>query len=102
MGETYEEAGVSITAGEEAVERIKAKVRSTFRPEVIGDIGGVGGVVGFGWTPGPKPGVGLSPDRGGPKGAIAQAAGRGLTLCGDPGAPGGHDNALPGAPPAAF
>ena len=26
MGETYEQAGVSISAGEEAVERIKAKV----------------------------------------------------------------------------
>ena len=40
MGETYESAGASIEAGEEAVERIKADVRSTFRPEVIGDIGG--------------------------------------------------------------
>ena len=37
-GETYAGAGVSIDAGEEAVERIKGKVRSTFRPEVIGDI----------------------------------------------------------------
>ena len=40
MGETYEAAGVDIAAGEEAVQRIKDKVRSTFRPEVIGDIGG--------------------------------------------------------------
>ena len=47
MGETYEEAGVDIAAGEEAVERIKAKVRSTFRPEVIGDIGGFGGLFAF-------------------------------------------------------
>src|SRR3546814_9222977 len=40
LGTSYEEAGVSIAAGEQAVERIKSKVRSTFRPEVIGDIGG--------------------------------------------------------------
>lgn len=47
MGETYESAGVSITAGEEAVERIKDDVRSTFRPEVVGDIGGFGGLFRF-------------------------------------------------------
>ena len=34
MGETYEAAGVSIGAGEAAVDAIKADVRSTFRPEV--------------------------------------------------------------------
>ncbi len=43
-GETYAAAGVSIDAGEEAVERIKSAVRSTMRPEVIGDIGGFGGL----------------------------------------------------------
>lgn len=47
MGTSYEDAGVSIAAGEEAVERIKEKVRSTFRPEVIGDIGGFGGLFSF-------------------------------------------------------
>ncbi|MFM7510123.1 MAG: phosphoribosylformylglycinamidine cyclo-ligase [Actinomycetota bacterium] len=47
MGETYESAGVSIAAGEEAVERIKEDVRSTFRPEVVGDIGGFGGLFRF-------------------------------------------------------
>jgi phosphoribosylformylglycinamidine cyclo-ligase len=44
MGETYEAAGVSIDAGEEAVRRIAEDVRSTFRPEVIGEIGGFGGL----------------------------------------------------------
>jgi phosphoribosylformylglycinamidine cyclo-ligase len=44
MGETYEAAGVSISAGEEAVQRIKDHVRRTFRREVIGDIGGFGGL----------------------------------------------------------
>lgn len=44
MGETYESAGVSIDAGEAAVDAIKADVRSTYRPEVLGDIGGFGGL----------------------------------------------------------
>ena len=44
MGETYAASGVDIEAGEAAVERIKAAVRSTYRPEVLGDIGGFGGL----------------------------------------------------------
>lgn len=44
MGETYAGAGVSIEAGDAAVERIKPLVRSTYRPEVLGDIGGFGGL----------------------------------------------------------
>jgi phosphoribosylformylglycinamidine cyclo-ligase len=44
VGETYAGAGVDIEAGEAAVERIKDKVRSTYRPEVLGDIGGFGGM----------------------------------------------------------
>ena len=43
-GETYAGAGVDIEAGERAVDRIKAAVRSTYRPEVLGDIGGFGGL----------------------------------------------------------
>ena len=34
----YEEAGVNIKKGEEAVERIKAHLRSTFVPGVVGDV----------------------------------------------------------------
>jgi phosphoribosylformylglycinamidine cyclo-ligase len=41
---TYSAAGVDIAAGEKAVERIKEHVRSTFRREVVGDIGGFGGL----------------------------------------------------------
>ncbi|HMG44900.1 MAG TPA: phosphoribosylformylglycinamidine cyclo-ligase [Acidimicrobiales bacterium] len=44
MGESYKAAGVDIEAGEQAVDRIKAAVRSTYRPEVLGDIGGFGGL----------------------------------------------------------
>ena len=39
---TYKEAGVDIDAGEELVERIKAPVKRTNRPEVIGGLGGFG------------------------------------------------------------
>ena len=47
-GATYAAAGVSIDAGEAAVDRIKSQVRSTFRPEVLGDIGGFGGLFALG------------------------------------------------------
>ncbi len=72
----YEEAGVSISAGEEAVERIKAKVRSTFRPEVIGDIGGFGGLFAFAGHRYRHPVLVSSTDGVGTKAVIAQATGR--------------------------
>ena len=76
MAETYEAAGVSIDAGEEAVERIKADVRSTFRPEVIGDIGGFGGL--FRFDPGryQDPVLVSTTDGVGTKAMVARAAGR--------------------------
>ncbi|QOY63458.1 phosphoribosylformylglycinamidine cyclo-ligase [Lysobacter sp. H21R4] len=39
---TYREAGVDIDAGNELVERIKPLVKRTFRPEVMGGLGGFG------------------------------------------------------------
>ncbi len=44
---TYREAGVDIQRGDEFVRRIGPMVRSTFRPEVMGDIGGFGGLFRF-------------------------------------------------------
>ena len=44
---TYSEAGVDTGAGEKAVELIKEHVRSTFRAEVVGDVGGFGGLFAF-------------------------------------------------------
>ncbi|OGW86304.1 MAG: phosphoribosylformylglycinamidine cyclo-ligase, partial [Nitrospirae bacterium RIFCSPLOWO2_12_FULL_63_8] len=41
---TYRQAGVDIDAGNEFVRRIKPFVRSTFRPEVLTDLGGFGGL----------------------------------------------------------
>ena len=76
MGETYEAAGVDIAAGEEAVERIKDKVRSTFRPEVIGDIGGFGGLFSFANHRFRHPVLVSSTDGVGTKALVAQAADR--------------------------
>jgi phosphoribosylformylglycinamidine cyclo-ligase len=41
---TYADAGVSIHAGERAVELLKSKVKKTTRPEVMGDLGGFAGL----------------------------------------------------------
>jgi len=46
-GLTYKDAGVDIEAGEHVVELIKKSVRSTFRPGVLTDIGGFGGLFGI-------------------------------------------------------
>lgn len=44
QGMTYDQAGVDIQEGARAVDAIRAAVQSTYRPEVIGDIGGFGGL----------------------------------------------------------
>jgi len=41
---TYADAGVDIDAGNKAVELMKDSVRASYRPEVIGDLGGFGGL----------------------------------------------------------
>jgi len=41
---TYADSGVDIDAGNKAVELMKDSVRASYRPEVIGDIGGFGGL----------------------------------------------------------
>ncbi len=76
MGETYESSGVDIDAGEQAVARIKDAVRSTFRPEVIGDIGGFGGLFAFPQHRFTHPVLVSSTDGVGTKAMVAQQAGR--------------------------
>lgn len=44
MGYSYRDAGVDIEAGNEVVERIKPAVARTLRPEVLGGLGGFGGL----------------------------------------------------------
>lgn len=41
---TYADSGVDIDAGNRAVELMKDSVRASYRPEVIGDLGGFGGL----------------------------------------------------------
>jgi len=47
MSDAYKKAGVDIAAGNEAVERMKKHVQSTMRPEVLGGLGGFGGLFGL-------------------------------------------------------
>lgn len=44
MGLNYKDAGVDVEAGYKSVELMKEHVKSTFRPEVLTDIGGFGGL----------------------------------------------------------
>ena len=47
MSDAYKEAGVDITAGNEAVERMKKHVKRTLRPEVLTELGGFGALFGL-------------------------------------------------------
>jgi phosphoribosylformylglycinamidine cyclo-ligase len=44
LSDAYKQAGVDISAGNEAVERMKKHVKRTFRPEVLTELGGFGGL----------------------------------------------------------
>ncbi len=48
MSRAYRESGVDIDAGEAVVDGIRGAVRSTFRPGVIGDLGGFGALFSLG------------------------------------------------------
>jgi phosphoribosylformylglycinamidine cyclo-ligase len=76
MGETYAGSGVDIAAGEVAVERIKDKVRSTYRPEVLGDIGGFGGLFAVPTDRYRQPVLVAATDGVGTKVMVAEQAGR--------------------------
>ena len=102
MGETYAGAGVDIGAGEEAVERIKAAVRSTFRPEVIGDVGGFGGLFAFDPTRYVHPVLVAGTDGVGTKAVVARLAGRYDTIGIDLVAMSVDDIAAQGAEPLFF
>lgn len=71
-GFTYADAGVSIHAGEQAVELLKSKVKQTTRPEVMGDLGGFVGLFRLDTTKYRKPILASSTDGVGTKLVIAQ------------------------------
>ncbi|HET9729537.1 MAG TPA: phosphoribosylformylglycinamidine cyclo-ligase, partial [Acidimicrobiia bacterium] len=99
---TYADAGVDIAAGEKAVELIKEHVRSTFRREVVGDIGGFGGLFAVDWKRYHDPLLVSSTDGVGTKSLIARLAGKRDTIGIDCVAMSVDDIAAQGAEPLFF
>lgn len=99
---TYQGAGVDIAAGEKAVELVKQHVRSTFRPEVVGDIGGFGGLFALDWKRYRDPLLVSSTDGVGTKSLIARLADRRNTIGIDCVAMSVDDIAAQGAEPLFF
>ncbi len=99
---TYSGAGVDIAAGEKAVELVKAHVRSTFRPEVVGDIGGFGGLFAVDWKRFRDPLLVSSTDGVGTKSLVARLANRRNTIGIDCVAMSVDDIAAQGAEPLFF
>jgi len=75
-GTTYASSGVSIETGDAAVERIKDIVASTKRPEVLGGIGGFGGLFALDTSKYTSPVLVASADGVGTKLDIARQVGR--------------------------
>jgi phosphoribosylformylglycinamidine cyclo-ligase len=75
-GTTYASSGVSIEAGDAAVERIKDIVASTKRPEVLGGIGGFGGLFALDTSKYTSPVLVASADGVGTKLDVARQVGR--------------------------
>jgi phosphoribosylformylglycinamidine cyclo-ligase len=99
---TYAAAGVDIAAGEKAVELIKEHVRSTFRREVVGDVGGFGGLFAVDWKQYREPLLVSSTDGVGTKSLIARLANRRATIGIDCVAMSVDDIAAQGAEPLFF
>ncbi|UCE62646.1 MAG: phosphoribosylformylglycinamidine cyclo-ligase, partial [Nitrospirota bacterium] len=77
---TYREAGVDIESGDEFVKRIASRVRTTFRKEVIGGLGGFGGLFRFPSERFKEPVLVSGTDGVGTKLKIAQLVGRHNTI----------------------
>jgi phosphoribosylformylglycinamidine cyclo-ligase len=101
VSERYRAAGVDLAAADETVDRIAGHVRSTYRPEVLGDIGGFGGLVAVpaGYD---DPVLVSSTDGVGTKLKVAEAAGRYDTIGIDLVAMCVDDVAVQGADPLFF
>jgi phosphoribosylformylglycinamidine cyclo-ligase len=101
-GLTYEAAGVSIAANDDAVERLRSHVRSTHRPEVIGDLGSFGGLFAFAGSRYDDPVLVSSTDGVGTKSLVASALRRYDTIGIDLVAMSVDDIAVQGAEPLFF
>ena len=80
MTASYAAAGVDIAAGDRAVELMKAQVKRTGRPEVLGGLGGFAGLFNLDLARYPRPVLASSTDGVGTKIAIAQAVDRHDTI----------------------
>lgn len=98
----YKKAGVDIAAGNEFVRRIRPLVRSTFRPEVLTDIGGFGGLFRFDSARYREPVLVSGTDGVGTKLKIASLMGRHETVGIDLVAMCANDVAVCGAEPLFF
>ncbi len=98
---SYKASGVDLDAADETVARLARHVRSTYRPEVLGDIGGFGGLVSLpsGYA---DPVLVSSTDGVGTKLKVAEAAGRFDTIGIDLVAMCVDDVAVQGADPLFF
>ena len=76
MARAYREAGVDVAEAERAVERIARAAASTLTPEVLGGIGGFGGLFRFDASSHPDPVLVSSTDGVGTKLKVAVALGR--------------------------
>lgn len=99
--DAYASAGVDVAAGDAAVERMRAAVDSTRRPEVVGGLGGFGGAVAIpaGYR---EPVIVSATDGVGTKTALATALGRWDTIGIDLVAMCADDVVCSGAEPLAF
>lgn len=99
--DAYARAGVNVAAGDAAVERMRAAVESTRRPEVVGGLGGFAGAVAIpaGYR---EPLIVSSTDGVGTKTALATALGRWDTIGIDLVAMCADDVVCSGAEPLAF
>jgi phosphoribosylformylglycinamidine cyclo-ligase len=99
--DAYGSSGVDVTAGERAVDLMRAHVESTRRPEVVGGLGGFGGAIAIpsGYR---QPLLVASTDGVGTKTAIARALGRYDTIGVDLVAMCADDVVCCGAEPLAF
>lgn len=101
-GTTYLDSGVDLQAGYRAIDLFKDHVRSTFRPEVVGDIGGFGGAFAFDPKRYKDPLLVSSTDGAGTKVMVAEAAGIYDTIGVDLVAMSVNDVAAHGAEPLFF
>jgi len=102
MSETYAGAGVDVDAGRRAVDLIRRSVASTARPEVVGGLGGFGGLFAFDPTKYRQPLLVSSTDGVGTKLLVAQALGRHDTIGIDLVAMCANDVVVQGAEPLFF